>query len=473
MGSRLIASLKDFWPFGVKKYFTPITDGDGSSLLPNTRYNYASNYNGNRVFDNSIVGACVNWMGRTFPEAGVGVRRYDAATQQNVVVGDHALRLLLQRPNPYFSGRLLRMAICTDFIVHGNAYLLKVRSANGNVVQLWWAPASTLSPDSTRNTDVRTGFTPTGEDKFISGYSYDVGNTEITIPPEDVVHMRYGIDPDNTQLGRSPLQSVMREMFTDDEAANFSASLLRNMGVPGVVLAPGDGVGAVGDAELAQIKDKWNDQFGGDNRGRLMVMRGKTQVTTVSWSPEQMNLRELRRIPEERVSAVLGVPAIVAGLGAGLDRSTYANMAEAREMAWESGLIPIQRLIADDLSNQLLPEFDEDPTAEVFFDYTDVRVLQADATDLARRWRELVEGSIAKRSEARAALDLPVDDSDDVFLMPMNRIEVGPGGADVPVAEDEKYDVVLPHDHEHHVNGQILEDDAELQAALDNIQQET
>jgi hypothetical protein len=83
-------------------------------------------------------------------------------------------------------------------------------------------------------------------------------------------------------------------------------------------------------------------------------MTGKTKVEQFGFSPEQLLLRELRRIPEERVTAVLGVPAIVAGLGAGLDRSTFTNMAEAREAAYESGIIPTQRIIAEDIRFQLL-----------------------------------------------------------------------------------------------------------------------
>jgi phage portal protein BeeE len=223
-------------------------------------------------------------------------------------------------------------------------------------------------------------------------------------------------------------------------------------------------VGAVNEEDLNQIRDRWGDQFGGDNRGRLMVMRGATKVTTVSFSPSEMNLRELRRIPEERVSGALGVPAIVAGLGAGLDRSTFANMAEAREMAWESGLIPIQSLIADEFSSQLLPDFDDDPTAEVYFDYGNVRVLQADATDMARRWRELVEGSIAKRSEARAALNLPVEPGDDVYLMPMNVIEIGDGAIPPAPGDDEKFEMVP--DHDHGSNG-ALDDPDEIAMVMD------
>ncbi len=429
--------------------------------------NYQASYNSEAaLLKNSIVGGCVNWMSRTFPEADLSVRRYDETTQQTVAVPDHPLRVLLNRPNPYFSGRLLRMALCTDFIVTGNAYAIKVRSADGSVVQLWWAASSTLTPASASREHQR-GYGSDEDNAFISHYDYSVGSGASTqLPVEDVIHFRFGISPDNTKLGRSPLASVFRELFTDDEAANFTAALLRNSAIPGVVLAPGEGVGAVNEEDLEQIRSKWSDQFGSDNRGRLMIMRGATKVTTVSFSPSEMNLRELRRIPEERVSGALGVPAIVAGLGAGLDRSTFANMAEAREMAWESGLIPIQSLIADDLSSQLLPDFDDDQTAEVYFDYGNVRVLQADQTDMARRWRELVEGSIAKRSEARAALNLPVEPGDDVYLMPMNVIEIGDGAIPPAPGDDEKFEVVTDHDHDHGSNG-ALDDPDELAMVMD------
>ena len=467
MGSGLIG----FWDrvqvnVGLKKFFTPVsTDDSLGALLPQTRYNYQASYNNaGALLRSSAVGACVNWMARTFPEADLSVRRFDSTTQQYVNEADHPVRVLLNRPNPYFSGRLIRMALATDFIVNGNAYLIKVRSQAGGVVELWWAPAETMTPQSESKQYDNGYLAEAGDGRFISHYEYAVGSgASVELPTEDVIHCRYGIDPDNTRLGRSPLASVYRELYTDDESANFVASLLRNSAIPGLILAPGEGVGAVSDADLEGIRDKWSDQFGSDNRGRLMVMRGATKVTPVGFSPHELNLRELRRIPEERVSAVLGVPAIVAGLGAGLDRSTFSNMAEAREQAWESGLIPIQALIADDLTTQLLTDFDEDKSASVYFDYSQVRVLQADATDLARRWRELVEGSIAKRSEARAALDMPVGPGDDVYLLPLNKIEVG--GAEPEPADDEKYDVIVEH---HHTNG-TLDDPDEVAAVLGSL----
>jgi hypothetical protein len=116
-------------------------------------------------------------------------------------------------------------------------------------------------------------------------------------------------------------------------------------------------------------------------------MSGKTTVSVLSFNPEQMQLRELRRIPEERVSAIFGTPAVVVGLGAGLDRSTYSNMAEAREAAYESNIIPTQRLFAAELDTQLVPDFGDPTRLRVGFDLSKVRVLQDDQNALHERAR--------------------------------------------------------------------------------------
>src|SRR3990167_8384960 len=121
-------------------------------------------------------------------------------------------------------------------------------------------------------------------------------------------------------------------------------------------------------------------------------MSGPTKVAQFGFSPEQLVLRDLRMIPEERVTAVLGVPAVVAGLGAGLVRSTVTNMDEAREMAYESNIIPTQRCLAEDIRFQLLTDFmaEEEIWSWRFgFDLSKVRVL---ADDEDRHWRRLGVG---------------------------------------------------------------------------------
>lgn len=380
----------------------------GMLLLPRTRYDYARDVGDG--LGSSVVVAPVLWAARTFPEAPLALWRRTPEGEMERV-GEHPLLDLVEYPNPFYSGPLLWMATVVDYMVSGNAYWAKVRDRRGKVAELWYIPASLIEP-------VR----PIDGSAYISHYEYRAGAQIVRLEPADVIHFRFGIDPNNTAKGLSPLASLLREIFTDDEAANFTASLLRNLGVPGVVIAPKDPDQEIPEEEAEAIKLKWKQRFGGDNRGEPLVLGGPVQVMPLGFSPGEMDLKALRRIPEERVTAVLGVPAIVAGLGAGLDRSTFANYAEAREAAYESLIIPMQRLLAAELQTQLLPEFEQDYRSfRVGFDLSNVRVLQEDVNRAAERWAVLVRNGIATRGEARAAFGLPVDDEvDDVYLVPVN-----------------------------------------------------
>src|SRR5690606_40896371 len=58
------------------------------------------------------------------------------------------------------------------------------------------------------------------------------GGPAVRLPVRDVVHFRQdALDPDNPRKGLSKLRTLLREVWTDEEAANFSASILHNMGV--------------------------------------------------------------------------------------------------------------------------------------------------------------------------------------------------------------------------------------------------
>lgn len=370
----------------------------------------ATDYNYRRVVGsgqgNSAVQAVVKWVCRTFPEAPLELRQRQRDGTLDVVQ-DHALVALLERPNPHYSGLDLWAGLLSDLLLTGNAYWVKVRSGAGRIVELWWVPACQMEPRWPQD----------GRPPFVSHYEYQVDGDIYNIPPEDVLHFRDGFDPANIRKGLSPLMSLLREIATDDEASNFTASMLRNMGVPGVVLSPTESTSAT-DADLEEVKVKFAQTFGGDNRGKPLVLRGPTNVAVLSFNPEQMQLRDIRRIPEERISAIYGVAAVVVGLGAGLDRSTFSNMAEAREAAYESMLIPLQRQVLATLQHGLVPDFGDPRLLRLGFDYSAVRVLQDDQNALMLRAVQGFQGGVLTRAEARQLVGEEAAPVDKVFALP-------------------------------------------------------
>jgi len=398
--NRVAAWLQAAWK-AMSLHFPGPRWGWQSVALGGPAYAYQALTTQSRL--NAVVTAVIRWICRTFPEAPLETQTIDADGDW-ATVPEHPLTALLQRPNGYYSGLQLWCGTLADYLTHGNAYWYKVRSAAGRVVELWWLPAAYVEPK----------WPVDGSPPFIRDYQYTVDGDLQVLPPADVIHFRDGFDPQNIRKGLSPLASLLREVATDDEASQFTAAMLRNLGVPGVVISPGPGISPT-DFELQDIKEKFAQRFGGESRGQPLVLRGPATVSVLSFSPEQMQLRDHRRIPEERITAIYGTPAVVVGLGAGLDRSTFANFAEAREAAYESTIIPLQRIFLADLQLGLVPEFGDPRTLRLAFDYDDVRVLQADHNALMERAVRGFKGGILTRAEARVLVGQEPEDADDVF----------------------------------------------------------
>ena len=373
---------------------------------------------------NSAVFAVINSMGRAYAEP--EVREYQRIDGQDEEVTESPAAQLLNAPNPYMEIDLLWSYSVAAIAASGSAYLHKVRNQLNQVIQLWPLYPSYVKPH-----------TPDGGGSFIDYWRYTPpGIPEQHLPPEDIVQLRWLLDPNDFRLGWSPLQQVLNEVLTDDEAAQFSNALLTNMGVPGVVITSKDpqDPGPQGPAKDAMNAD-YKAKFGGNKRGEPWFIGGGVgDVKVVSFSPEQMDLTALRRLPEERISGVLGWPAILAHLGAGLEHGTYANAGQLREFATEQSLAPLWGLTGKQLTRQVLREFQESPMHKLAFDLTEVRALQKDEDDMVKRLDTAIQGGWALVSEGRREIGLPVEKQHEVFLRGVSTMAVG-------VTEDATLDV--------------------------------
>jgi len=384
---------------------------------------------------NSIVEACLQWITRNFPEAPVVVEEVDENGLAQII-RDHPMAALLREPNEWYSSRLMWSAVMTSFVVNGNAYLLKVRNDSGRVSELYYLPHFAVEPRWE------------GSD-FITYYEYAVNGERSRIRREDVIHLRANVDRDNLRKGRSQLRTLFREIGVDEEGGRFAAALLHNMGIPGVILSPDAGAQGMGNDEREALKAKYEENFGGDRRGSVMVTSKQIKLQTLAFSPSDMDYSGIRNVPEERISAVLGIPAAIAGLGTGMEQVRVgATLETLLDIAYMGRIIPDQKLVAEELYRSLLPDFASPAQRKklhVKFDLSHVRVLLEAQGKIADRQSTLARAGIAKRSEARAAVGLRVSSDDDVYipspgvqeLMPDGTARNGPLALPEPEEEEE------------------------------------
>lgn len=385
-------------------------------LLRRTRFDYAREVGD--MLDASVVMAPVMWIQRALPEATLAMRERQKGGKVEPVE-DHPLLDLIRNPNPHYGDIAMWSGIVADFCIWGDAYLVKVRDLSGRVVQLWYVPQFMMEP--------KAGLDGT---EFLSHYWYTPGTGygRMLLDPADVIHFRNGLNPRDLRRGLAPMQSVIREIFADIESSNFVSSLLRNMGVPGVVISPK--AGSMPSAEDVEATKTWFQQtFSGDGRGGTLVMGAPTDVQPYGFNPQQMNLSEARDVAEERVCAALGIPAAVVGFGAGLQATKVgATMEEMRKLAWHNGVLPLGRALVDELQRSLLPDFEKPGRGarryELFWDTDEVLALSEDEDkQTERKLKELQAGAITLY-DYLVETGREADDSHKYYLRPISTMEV-------------------------------------------------
>ena len=366
---------------------------------------------------NSAALACLNVLGTAFSEPPLKV--YLESTEGDEVIDNHPAQVLLQNPNPNMTANLMNNYIVTSVAVYGDAFLLKLRNESGQVLQLIPLLADMVEVKG-------------NDEKLITKYVYKQKGNTLEIPPEDMIHLRERIDPRNHRRGLSPLRSVMVEILGDAAASQMAAALVKNTGVPSVVISPKNDLAMTSD-EAENIAEVFGRRFGGENRGRpLVISGGEVDIQTLSFSPKDLEIGKLRYINEERISAVLGVPAILAGLGAGLERATYSNAKELREFFTEQKLIPMWNHFANEFTKQLLLEdFETNPAYCFKYDLSNVRALSQDEDATMARIVQGYNAGFITVNEARQANQLPALDNGDYFVRNMTVAEVPTDGSEV------------------------------------------
>lgn len=362
--------------------------------------------------DNSIVMSCINWITRNFPQADLTVARTFKNNRPENPDPEHPMVQLINTPNEWYDSDTLWAGTLTSYNLDGNAYWLQVRTGRGygKTGELWYIPHWQIEPHWPEGKSTKT---------YIDYYIYTVNGEQWQVKPDDIVHFRNGIDPNNQRKGLSPLKSVLLEVFTDHQASRYTASLLQNMAIPGVVVIPKEG-SILDVTKVDAMKATWKRKFGGENIGEPLIAGAPMEVTTIGFTPDQMDFEVIRRIPETRISGALGIPAIIAGLSAGISSMTKNDFEHAETYAFEQNLVPTWKSMARVLNKQLLPDFESRVQVKAYFDTSYVKALKENENEKQERGRLALTTGAITINEFRelAGWDKLKKEEGDIFLIP-------------------------------------------------------
>jgi HK97 family phage portal protein len=376
-------------------------------------------YENTDPISNSAVINTLAWIQRNFVQADFEVFR-ELADDEDETIDGHPLTSLIESPNTGYDAQSLWAATLLSYHLDGNAYWIKERNARGFGVptSIWYEPHWSIKPHWPENGSA-----------FIDYYERRINGTIEKIPIENVVHFRNGLNPANPRYGLAPLKAALLQVFTDTEVSLWVAALCRNMAIPGVVVSPAEPIGMTME-KAEQIKQTWKRKFGGDNRGEPLILDFQADIKPLGYDPKQMDFASITNLAESRISGALGIPAIVAGLSAGLDSSTYNNLANLKKSAFEECLIPTWKTFERTIARQLLIDFERDTTAiDCEFDTSEIRALQENQSEKESRAIAAWQAGVTSLNETRAQFGYDPDPAGDYFLLPNNATPTMPANA--------------------------------------------
>ena len=389
-------------PYSDEGHWKPLAGGHSTRIiLPGSNLDWRSK--AGSPWLNSAAWTGINWIAQSFPEATLSVATETA--DGPVYDAKHPLALLWDRPNPAYSGASLIAGVVLSLLCDGNAYLSKVRGRQGALgppSELYWLAHWRMEPVGT-------------DTRLVDHYEFTGSSGKPTvIALEDVVHIRYGLDPENQRRGFSPLKPVLREISTDNEAITFVAAILGNMGIPGVVLSTRDANMDIPEDQAERIKTLFQLRTTGDERGKPIVIPAPIQLDTLGLSPNDLALTDLIEQAIARILAVMGLSAMAVGLPD--SQKTYSNYEEARRAAWQNAVLPLMATICACLDTQLLPDYKPLATQTTIYDTRNIEALQENNAERDMRARQNYVAGIWKRSEARTATGMDYGPEDEVYV---------------------------------------------------------
>ncbi len=321
-----------------------------------------------------------------------------------VPISSAAFTPVLTKPNDYqnriqFIEEWLRSKLMT-----GNTYALKNRDNRGVVTRLYVLNPMRVKPMVAPDGDV---FYQLNADE-LSG----IDESTITVPASEIIHDRY-MPLYHPLCGLPPLVACALAGMLGLSIQRNSSRFFDNASIPGGILtAPG----AIGDDTAKRLKEHWEANYSGANRGKIAVIGDGLKFEAMRETAVDAQLAEQLKLSAEIICTAFGVPPYMIGVAP----PPNFNNIEALNQQYYSQCLQIlvesiELLLDEGLGLVNIPG----KTYGTEFAVGDL--LRMDTQTKVKSWSDLVAGGIAAPNEARAAFDMePVTGGESPFLQQQN-----------------------------------------------------
>lgn len=320
---------------------------------------------------------------------------YQQIGKDQVEILGKPINKVLMRPNDFISYRELLQISVINLAIPGNHYwnltgtqdrkYPKVVIDKSNPpVEIWWMKPEQveIKPDP---------------EKFIKYYEFRSSNTEepVKLHPSEVIHFKLP-NPDSYFRGMGAMQPAKNTAILEFNAISYNKNFFKNDAMPPWIF---DFPDAPGGDQWETWKRQWNERHKGSGKtGKFGYIYGGTKIQELGKLPKDAQYAEMRKMNREELLACLpgSIPPSIVGL---LEYANYSNMQVQSKKFWEDCVMPILDLIADKLTLNFAPHFDESYYFK--FDYSNIHALQENEKEKAEVATYLIEHGLKTPNQLR------------------------------------------------------------------------
>jgi HK97 family phage portal protein len=365
------------------------------------------------VLTYSTLYACVTLIASDIGKLGLRLVEEDDDSDIWHEIEVPAFSPVIDKPNHYQTRQKFIEQWITSKLIHGNAYILKERDNRRVVTKLYVLdPQVTrplIAPDGAIYYQLATNRLA-GIDGLIGIDLTEVTkNTSVTIPASEIIH-DVNVPLYHPLCGVSPISACGLAAVQGLTIQNNSNTFFANGSRPGGVLsAPG----LISDPVAARLKEYWEQNYSGDNAGKVAVLGDGLKYEAMSINAQDAQLISQLKWTSEQICTAFHIPPWIVGVG---PMPGYSNVEAMNQQYYSQCLQALIEAIEVLLDEGLGLK---DAGYGVEFDLDDL--LKMDTATQVRTYGDGIVRGLMSPNEGRRKLNLPpVDGGDTPYLQQQN-----------------------------------------------------
>jgi HK97 family phage portal protein len=336
--------------------------------------------------------------------------------KRDEIIYNHPALDLINNPNPFIDGKLFINQLVSNYLLSGNAYIVKLMDGKAKTIELQVERSSDVSIMKNVNDGYANNYQTNQNNTAV--YSRNVYNRFFSQAGNELIHLRNTNTLDDYKyIGVSFFAGCVNEINMYIASIMHNYNFIKSGANPSGLLTHKGDMPLTQEQAVALKQQIENTLKGSKNSGSVVVLGGDFDYKQTSQSIKDMDYQNLKEMIDRKIFQCLNIP--VAKIQA--SAMTYSNLDVVKYDFYDNAVLPVFNTVARFLTSKLLVDY-KNPDLVFTCDKSAIETLEA------RKITNVVDtykNGLITRNEARTQIGYEASQNGDNFYNSATLIPAG------------------------------------------------